>query len=149
MSYLTQENKKLFLLIIFFSLISFCLSNKYGLCVLTPDNNSTIYGNVTFSQETESGNLKVDYNIQNITGIRGFHIHQNPNITGGCLSTGSHYNPTNTTHAGPDSLIRHVGDFGNLQSSNNQIKQTVYYNGTSLYGNNSILNRACVFSCKP
>jgi Cu-Zn family superoxide dismutase len=32
----------------------------------------------------------------------------------GCLSTGVHYNPFNETHGGPNSKIRHVGDYGNL-----------------------------------
>lgn len=137
--------------ILFSALISLTISRgKFAVCVLTPDNNSTLYGNVSFTQINESATLRVDYNIQNITGIRAFHIHQNPNITGGCLSTGGHYNPTNETHGSANSAVRHVGDFGNLEASvGNQIKQSVYYNGTSLYGQNTILNRACVIHANP
>lgn len=143
-----QKNSfiKLFLYTTFISaLINNALaSGKFGICVLTPDNNSTLYGNVSFQQASETAPLRVDYNIQNIIGVRAFHIHTFPNITGGCLSTGGHYNPTNSTHGGPKDETKHVGDFGNLQAVNNQIKQTVFYNGTSLYGEYSILNRACV-----
>ena len=133
-------------------LISITISHgkpKLAICVLTADNNSTLYGNVTFSQANGSEILRVDYNIQNITGIRAFHIHENGNITGGCLTTGGHYNPTNTTHGAPTDSIKHVGDFGNLEATNTQIKKTDFYNQTSLYWVNSIINRACVIHANP
>lgn len=37
-------------------------------------------------------------------------------ISSGCASTGSHYNPTSQTHGAPKDLVRHVGDLGNIRT---------------------------------
>jgi len=119
---------------------------KKAICILTPDKNSSVFGNVTFSQSKDYSAIRVDYNIHNIKGVRGFHIHEFPNITGGCDNAGGHYNPANTSHAGPHDLQKHIGDFGNLVANDNlkKIKYTSYYFGTSMFGEYSIVNRTCV-----
>lgn len=49
----------------------------------------------------------------------GFHVHQFGDISGGCNSTGGHFNPFNKTHGAPDAKIRHVGDLGNIKTDAN------------------------------
>ena len=68
----------------------------------------------------------------NVTGLsagpHGFHIHQLGDTSGGCKSTGGHFNPlqvspppsgpltltTQLRHGAPGDLYRHVGDLGNI-----------------------------------
>ena len=38
------------------------------------------------------------------------------NLSMGCISTGSHLNPTNQTHGSPTDAVRHAGDLGNIKS---------------------------------
>ena len=139
----------------FILLISFILLNliynsasKKAICVLIPINNSTIYGNVTFYQNNPNSNLSVNFGIQNIQGIHGFHIHQFGNISENCLSAGGHYNPTHTTHGNLHNHIRHLGDFGNLIAKENQILDTLKLDNISLFGKFSIINKTCVIHSK-
>lgn len=37
-------------------------------------------------------------------------------MTGGCLSTGSHFNPLDRHHGAPGDATRHVGDLGNIET---------------------------------
>jgi len=58
--------------------------------------------------------IKADFTGLTPGNKHGFHIHQYGNLLKGCATAGPHYNPFNTTHGGPLSEIRHVGDLGNV-----------------------------------
>ncbi len=63
------------------------------------------------------------------------------NLTGGCLSTGAHYNPEGKNHGAPtDWPNRHVGDLGNVQSNGSGVATLNFTDpGISLTGPSSII----------
>ena len=65
----------------------------------------------------------VDVTLQNVCvagmpdGLHGFHIHERGDLTNGCASMGSHYDPERALrHGGLHSTRRHGGDLGNVRS---------------------------------
>jgi Cu-Zn family superoxide dismutase len=82
----------------------------------------------------------------NATASHGFHVHENGDITNLCNNVGNHFNPMKGMHGSRDSMDRHLGDLGNL---NTTAMGVGYISGIwDLHladkGNNGILGRACV-----
>ena len=67
--------------------------------------------------------VEIEGEISGLTpnSLHGFHIHQKGDITGGCGSTGGHFNPYEETHGSTDSHHRHVGDLGNIEADENGV----------------------------
>ena len=90
-----------------------------------------IKGTVIFTEIiTESTNLvRIDVNISGLkpNSLHGFHVHEAGDLTDKCMSMCSHFNPFNKTHGGPDSVHRHVGDLGNLQTNKKGEAKYSYY----------------------
>lgn len=51
-------------------------------------------------------------------GYHGFHVHIGGDLSDGCASLGSHYNPTNAKHGGLNQPDAHSGDLGNIYFDN-------------------------------
>ncbi len=85
-----------------------------AIAVLMPRAGTEVSGTVTFTQTGEG--VVVVAKIAGVSpGLHGFHLHEKgdcsaPDFT----STGGHFNPTGDPHGGPDDVIRHAGDFGNI-----------------------------------
>ena len=87
---------------------------RNAVAVLAPNDNG-VAGVVHFTQEEDT--VHIDYDITGLTdGEHGFHIHTYGDLTDGCDSACTHFNPDNTEHGGLDSKIRHLGDLGNISS---------------------------------
>ncbi|KAG5638716.1 hypothetical protein H0H81_010699 [Sphagnurus paluster] len=88
-----------------------------AVALLTGPSNVT--GAIIFTQFGGHGPVTVSGNVANLdpNALRGFHVHQAGDLTGGCLSTGAHYNPFGKTHGSPTDQNRHVGDLGNIKSN--------------------------------
>ena len=78
---------------------------SHAVAVLAPNDNG-VAGVVRFTQEGRM--LHIDYYITGMSdGEHGFHIHNYGDLTDGCDSACSHFNPYGTTHGGLDSKTRH------------------------------------------
>ena len=91
--------------------------------------------------------MKVEYAFQNLEANKelGFHIHTFGDPITGCTSFGGHFNPEGQHHGDRLDTVRHVGDFGNIQtddkgSSVGSFNETV----ASLYNSHSIMGRGCM-----
>ncbi|VVT45826.1 uncharacterized protein SAPINGB_P000910 [Magnusiomyces paraingens] len=109
--------------------------------------NSTVTGTITFNQASAAEQINIAWNITGSTpnSLRGFHVHAYGDLTNGCASTGSHFNPLNETHGAPSDSVRHFGDLGNIwtDASGASLGSTTDRLLT-LFGENSILGRAVV-----
>ena len=108
-----------------------------------------IKGKITFTKVPEG--IKIVADVDGLTpGRHGFHVHEFGNCSDDGAATGSHFNPTNKKHGGPDSPERHVGDLGNLVAND---KGHAHYERVdkiiALEGENSILGRSIVVHADP
>ena len=80
-------------------------------------------------------------------GLHGFHVHEFGNLIEGCKSAGGHYNPQAMNHGGPTEVVRHVGDLGNIEQSNDNGEKAFYAledHQVSLWGEHNVIGRSCV-----
>ncbi len=87
-----------------------------AICVLHGTSGNDISGIITFT--TSSSGVLVEADVYGLTpGKHGFHIHE----FGDCSaadgsSAGGHFNPEHMKHGGPQNVVRHEGDLGNLEA---------------------------------
>lgn len=127
-------------------LVSIALA-KTAYCVLDQPAGSSVTGIIKFEQKNEDEFTVIDAEVYGLSpGMHhGFHIHEQANFTNGCVSAGSHYNPFENEHGGPNEQNRHVGDLGNLLGDKHGNSKSVYTDPViTLYGEYSIIGRACV-----
>tara|TARA_B110000908_G_C10206099_1_gene427796 strand:+ start:743 stop:1219 length:477 start_codon:yes stop_codon:yes gene_type:complete len=121
-----------------------------AVCVLHQNKNN-IEGIIRFSQNLETGSVKIAYDIKGLDdGEHGIHIHKYGDLTDGCSSACSHFNPYNKNHGGRKSTERHVGDLGNLISEKGVCKGYFYDKLISLNikKKNSIIGRSVIIHDK-
>jgi Cu-Zn family superoxide dismutase len=106
--------------------------------------NKKITGKVVF-KETKRG-LQIKINMSGISpGLHGFHIHQYGDLSEGCGSLCSHFNPTNSVHGGRDSPERHLGDLGNIiADKSGNVDMVIYDKFLTITGKYGILGRSVV-----
>jgi Cu-Zn family superoxide dismutase len=89
------------------------------------ENNNGITGKIFFTETKNK--LKIEYEINGLTdGKHGFHIHEYGDLTDGCKSACSHFNPFGKQHGGLNSSDRHAGDLGNIISNNGVAKGVLF-----------------------
>ena len=93
-------------------------SARQAICILVPEKGQTATGVVKFLQEHSYGTTKILGEFKNLTpGKHGFHVHSYGNLLHGCTSAGAHFNPLHLPHGGQHHKIRHVGDLGNVEAT--------------------------------
>ena len=79
-------------------------------------DNKNIKGTIHFTEDFNNNNVIIDIDLYSNykNSMHGFHIHEAGDLSDGCTSACSHFNPYNTKHGGPKSYERHAGDLGNI-----------------------------------
>ncbi len=142
---------KLFLLVIFFLILIIIIqlmnSNNKPISAIAVFDDK-VKGNVKFTEELESGRIRIDVNI---TGLKsnsehGFHVHEAGDLTDKCTSMCAHFNPYGNTHGCPGMKNRHVGDLGNITTNaKGEAKYTIYDNIIKLRGSKAnIIGRGLI-----
>ena len=85
-------------------------------------STSNTKGFVKFIQLTPS-KVQIVGRIEGLTpdSQHAFHIHDLGDLSDGCTSLASHFNPFGESHGGPHDCHRHLGDLGNLSTDENGI----------------------------
>jgi Cu-Zn family superoxide dismutase len=106
-----------------------------------------VKGLVSFQQDSIDQPTRISATVQGLppNSKHGFHIHEFGDLTEGCKSAGSHYNPLGKTHGGPNTEERHVGDLGNIKSDASGVGYVALTDRQiTLFGENSVVGRSCV-----
>lgn len=107
------------------------------------NGNMGVSGVVTFLQADCHSIIYIDVTISGLCpGLRGLHIHEKGDLSGGCETLLAHYNPLGKTHGGPGDINRHIGDLGNVVADNQgNVNQLLADNVVSLCGDYSVIGR--------
>lgn len=122
-----------------------CLNKDCTAIAVLAANNHGVEGIIKFKEERNG--VKINYSINGLSdGKHGFHIHEYGDLTDGCTSACSHFNPFHKTHGGLHGEERHLGDLGNITSNNNLAKGSLFAKQVSLEscGKTSIIGRMVI-----
>jgi len=120
-----------------------------GVAILRGENG--IHGVINFEQPATGGNTTIKGKVSGLApGLHGFHIHAFGDLSNGCVTAGPHFNPTNATHGGPKDEVRHFGDLGNVEVTNQGDDAVISLNDhlLSLIGEHSIIGRSVIMHAK-
>jgi len=121
-----------------------------AVCVLQNSLRSGSNGGVIYIYEEKAGLRFHGYVYGIPEGLHGFHIHEYGDLTEGCTSLCSHFNPLQQPHGGRTGVHRHMGDLGNISVKYDPKRQTTVSRidlkgqGLTLEGRFGILGRSLV-----
>ncbi|XP_078071614.1 extracellular superoxide dismutase [Cu-Zn]-like [Mustelus asterias] len=123
-------------------------SELYAVCHMQPSlelaaGQPSVTGYVLFYQRRPADKLQAYFQLSGFPQdpdqpLRAIHVHQFGDLSGGCTSTGPHYNPYRVNHP------HHPGDFNNFQVRDGKILEHLTELRATLYGAESILGRGVV-----
>ncbi|CAF4164193.1 unnamed protein product [Rotaria sp. Silwood2] len=115
-------------------------SNEGKLSTTAGSSKKPVYGVVEFEQNGDTVVMTGKIEGLGENTQHGFHIHEFGDVSNGCTSAGTHFNPHKKQHAGPDDADRHVGDLGNVQSdAHGVVTLNIKDKVIALHGEHSIL----------
>lgn len=124
------------------SIIKDIVRNIKAVCVIV---SKQIEGTIYLEQKDGITNIYGKIKGLPANSIHAIHIHEYGDMTEGCDSCCSHYNPFNMNHGSPQSADRHVGDLGNIKSDINGIAEfKMTDNLVKLEGMYSVIGRSIV-----
>jgi Cu-Zn family superoxide dismutase len=122
-----------------------------AIAVVHPTQGNKASGTVRFMQHGDSVHVIAEISGLSPNGTHGFHIHEFGDCSApDATSAGSHYNPDNHPHAGPNDDKRHAGDLGNLRADGEgKAKLELTLDNVSVAGiKNPVIGRAVVVHTK-
>ena len=128
-----------------------------AIAIFNPEINNGISGRVVFTQKNRDSNTEVDIDLSGFklfnTNVHAIHIHEYGDLTEGCKSLGSHYNPYNELHGNIEinDKKRHVGDLVNniVPDIHGNVKLKYVDNLVKLFGPRNIFGRSVVIHALP
>ena len=113
---------------------------------------NNVMGTVTFTQQ--AGTMKVAINVSGLpaNSTHGIHIHEKGDMSApDLMSVGAHFNPQGHKHAGPDSPLKHAGDFGNITSdANGNVNAEITVSGIRLdQSPMGVIGRSVIIHAQP
>ena len=120
-------------------------TNK-SVCVLDSQTMKKGVNGIVYLEETADKKTRIYGSIRGLRpGLHGFHIHEAGDMTKGCDSACSHYNPYGHNHGGLTSKKRHVGDLGNVEAGKNGVATIdITDRFVKLRGKYSVIGRSLV-----
>jgi len=110
-------------------------------------DNQTAAGSVEFKPGPDAAAMQVIVRLQGLEpGPHGIHIHDSDQCwEDGEFVAGSHFNPFDTAHGGPDDDEHHVGDMGNVVAdADGNVRADLELDYLAFSGPESILQRVVV-----
>eukprot|EP00092_Neocalanus_flemingeri_P026263 GFUD01028466.1.p1 GENE.GFUD01028466.1~~GFUD01028466.1.p1 ORF type:complete len:198 (+),score=26.09 GFUD01028466.1:88-681(+) len=119
-------------------------SGTYALVEMVPAGESGVNG--TLKLQEFGQNLYIRGNIFGLTpGLHGFHVHEIGDIGNDCMDAGEHFNPQQVEHAAPSATIRHAGDLGNIEVTEDDTSVYIVNERLKLgYGKMDVIDKAIV-----
>jgi len=124
-------------------------AGKKAIAVVSPTQGNKTAGKVVFTSTPEGVHVSAElFGLE--PGSHGFHIHEFGDISSADgMSTGGHFNPHGTKHAGPADADHHAGDMGNLEADKSGVaKLELDLKGTHLEGPDGIIGHGVVVHAK-
>ncbi|XP_072419930.1 extracellular superoxide dismutase [Cu-Zn] [Chiloscyllium punctatum] len=124
------------------------LPGLFAVCHIQPSSDlraglPAISGYILFHQKSPDSSLDAYFELQGFPmddtqSERAIHVHQFGDLSGGCGSTGPHFNPFGVNHPS------HPGDFHNFKVKNGKIIKHLIHLKANLFGVHTILGRGVV-----
>ena len=124
---------------------------KKATCVVSsknanPRSRMKIFGIIKIEETKDKKYTKITGKISGLKpGKHGFHIHESGDLSVGCKSLCSHFNPYKKNHGGPNDKERHVGDLGNIIANKNGVAKINIKDGLiKLHGKCNVIGRSFI-----
>lgn len=119
---------------------------KKAVAKIQSASDSSVNGEIHFEQKGKEVTITV--NLHRLSpGKHGFHIHEKGDCSAkDASSAGDHFNPTKTSHGGPDTASHHAGDFGNvIADEQGNVAVTITTQDITLgYGKHSVIGKSFI-----
>jgi len=131
-----------------FTVVGLTVGQQTANCIFEGEGTGEVVGEILLTEtDTPDGTeIEISGELLNLSpGLHGFHIHETGDLSDNCKGAGGHFNPFGTNHGAPGAEDRHVGDLGNIVSSDESVAVVrIEDHQVKLSGDNTVIGRAIV-----